>query len=412
MVELRPLYTGYKPKASIKERPEDFVVNEITPSGFVLSPGARYSGKDLGIEGYESGSYSIFVMQKRGWNTIQALGAIAKALGRSNKTAGFAGTKDRRSLSVQLCSIKGVKPEELLGLRIADISINGAWRSESGIKLGELKGNAFEIVARCSGTAEVDSINKANDFLGGLFPNYYGLQRFGARGNNIDIGLAMLKGDFEAAVTRFLTDNANENDADAKEARARFAAEMDFKSALGYFPKHLKYERRILAYLAEYGPNYRGALRSLPRQLLMMFVHSVESDIFNKVVERMVEEGHTAPVHGDLSCRADSYGFPDYSSVSADSASDARFVLANIVGYDTKILSQQEKDILEEYGIGTDDFKLKQMPELRAKGSYRAAFAPYKNFNADCEGSKLILGFSLPAGSYATVLLSEFIDFA
>lgn len=83
---------------------------------------------------------------------------------------------------------------------------------------------------------------------------------------------------------------------------------------------------------------------------------------------------------------------------------------SNIIGYETEYISEYEKAALEEYGLTKESFKCKSMPELRAKGSFRAAFAPYNGLGYKVDGEFVRLAFSLPAGSYATVLLSELIQ--
>jgi tRNA pseudouridine13 synthase len=397
-----------KPKLRIKEQPEDFIVKEITSSFKTLELNSSYSSEELSLS--PGTGFTVFSLQKRNWNTLQALAAISKALGKGRKSTGFAGTKDRRAISVQLCSIMGIEPERLLGLSIPDIKINFAYESGKPIKLGDLKGNNFEITAKGDISGALNAINLTNSELNGIFPNYYGLQRFGSRGNNVEVGLALLKADFEEAVIKFLTSQEVEKNEDAREARNRLASEMDFSKAMQYFPKHLKYERLVLSYLSEYGPNYRGAIRKLPRQLLMMLIHSVESEIFNKTVEAFVESGHLTSNAGDLCCGSDQYGFPDYSKIFKCGVGEHGFILANLIGYETKDISEAEKQALDEYGLTRESFKLKQIPELRAKGSYRVVFAPYKNFFVSEGENAIKLNFSLPSGSYATVLLSEFLQ--
>ena len=67
--------------------------------------------------------------------------------------------------------------------------------------------------------------------------------------------------------------------------------EQDFKEALKYFPEYLKYERMLLEYLARFPDNYANAIRKLPRSISLMFIHSVESYIFNKELEERINEG-------------------------------------------------------------------------------------------------------------------------
>lgn len=392
----------------IKADAEDFKVEEITQNGIVLEIGKTYSHEDLGLA-EEEGNFSVFVMQKKNWNTIQALKAIAKRFRRGVKSTGFAGTKDRTSVSTQLCSIFGVKPEQLLDMHIKDISINGAWNSASKIEMGKLLGNRFLIrIKEPSGYNSIDSILEE---LGGIFPNYFGEQRFGYRKNNRDIGIDILNGNFKGAAMKFLTDTHYETNEEANEARTRLYEERDFKAALNYFPQYLKYERTMIEYLSRFPTNYANAIRKLPRSLSLMFVHSVEAHIFNTELENMIKEGRTKPEKGSMTCGKDNYGFPDMSSIGKEENSK-EFIVGNIIGYDTKELTDLEKLILEELNLTLDSFKAKGINELNSKGTYRVMFAPLKDISSNYkeEDNVYELGFSLPTGSYATVFMNEMIE--
>ena len=154
---------------------------------------------------------------------------------------------------------------------------------------GAYKGKQVYRGREGSGGSE-GSISSTVSELGGIFPNYYGEQRFGYRKTNFNIGLSMLKGDFKAAALNFLTSTQNETMDDAREARKRLSDELDFGAALDYFPKYLKYERSMLEYLSKYPTNYANAIRKLPRSLSLMFIHSVEAQIFNWELDERIKE--------------------------------------------------------------------------------------------------------------------------
>ncbi len=398
--------------AVFKGTPDDFVVEEITKSGHILEVGRRYDADAAGDAQSDEGRFAVFVLQKRDWNTAQALISIANACGRGRKSVGFAGTKDRASVSTQLCSIFGADPDAVSRVQIKDLAVNGAWRGKEGVRLGDLKGNRFTITAR--GAADVRAIEVINNELGGIFPNYFGEQRFGFRNNNVEIGIAIMKGDFRSAAMSFLTNSENETKAEAVEARKRLGEEQDFTKALEYFPRYLKYERTILGHLAQHGTDFAGAIRKLPRQLSLMFVHSVESDMFNRAIEARVRNGAVAPDAGDTVCSTDGNGWPDITNAHAAAASEkGAFLLGNIIGYNTQDVDAYEKEVLESIGIEPGMFRLKGMPELSCKGTKRMLFAPYLDFKADGAGTgsgDTVLSFSLPSGSYATVLLDEFFE--
>jgi tRNA pseudouridine13 synthase len=402
------LSKGGRACGTIKSKAEDFVVQEITSNGYTLEKDRKYQPEDIGLVDQE-GKFSIFILQKTNWNTTQALKAIGKRLRRGIKSAGFAGTKDRTAVSTQLCSMFGVWPAQLQSLHIKDILINGAWEGKEKIRMGGLLGNNFRITIR--EPRDYENIPELLSELNGIFPNYFGEQRFGNRGTNFAIGMEILKGNFKEAVMKFLTDTQNETKEEAKEARERLMLEQDFNEALEYFPSYLKYERAMIGYLAKYPTNFANAIRSIPRSISLMFIHSVEAQIFNQELEERIRDNEINADDMDLVCYENSYGFPDLSTVGRCSKKERAFLVGNIIGYDTEELTEFERGMLEELEITPDSFKVKGLDELHSKGTYRALFAPYKDIHSDFNEPENSYGldFSLPAGSYATVLLDELI---
>lgn len=385
---------------TLKSIPEDFVVKEITGKGMMLEPGRTYNSKDLNEDEVPEGKFTTIVLQKRNWNTIQALTSIANLAGRGRKSIAYAGTKDRTSISLQLASIFGATPEQLMKIRLKDISINGAWKS-NGVEMGTNIGNGFEITIRDISSTKIEPIIEE---LNGRFPNYFDKQRFGSRLNNAVIGTCIMRNDFKGAALHYLTDAQNETNAEAKEARAKLAVDLDFKAALSYFPRHLKGERSVISYMAMYA-NYANALRKIPRGITTMFIHAVEGLIFNIALEKRIKQ---MDFSSQLSCSANFYGFPDIDSVNMTSG---EFKAMPLIGYETKEeqISEYEKEAMDMLTIGAQDFKIKGMPELSMKGSFRTMLAPIKEMrhSFDDKERDARIGFAIPSGSYATILLNE-----
>ena len=395
-------------RGTIKEAPEDFKVEEITSAGVALEIGRKYKPGEIGFSEARDGGFSMIVLQKRNWNTTQALKAIANSVGRGPRSVGFAGTKDRVAESVQLATIFGAEPASLIGINIKDIAINGAWKCDRKISMGELAGNRFAIRVRGGGADELKELEPS---LGGSFPNYFGKQRFGTRGNNHMIGLDMLKGDFESAVMRFLSEPGGETNADARAARERLGKSYDFTDALSYFPKHLKYERSLINYLAAHDSDWLGAIRSLPRPLSLMFVHSVENAIFNAEVADRMASGYVKPRQDDRVCMPDAARFFDLKNVYSGQERPDGIVMLNILGHMTERITEFEKESMDGLGIEPADFKVRGISELSCKGSMRVMMSPYREFSAVDEDGAAVVRFSLPAGSYATVMLSQIVDY-
>ncbi len=383
----------------IKSEPEDFVVKEITRKGHILNTDQTYTAEQLGEAEDLSGKFTTFILQKRDWDTVNALIKISKITGHGKKSISYAGTKDRMSVSTQLAAIYGIDPDRVMNVNLKDITINGAWKS-NGVELGSNIGNSFSVkIRKCKSTK---SLEDTMSQLDGKAPNYFDRQRFGMRLNNFSVGMQIIKGDYKAAAMDLLTNTKFETNEEAVAARKKLADNQDFKEALQYFPKHLRNERTVIEYLSRYEDNYANALRKLPRGVLMMFIHSVQSFIFNaSLEERIKEEDFDSPV----SCAKNFYGFPDIENTS----SKGDFVLGNIIGYETKpeYLCEYEKEIMDRMDLKMEEFKIKSMPELSMRGSLRTLIMPVKDMSYSSKGKDVSISFSIPSGSYATILLNE-----
>lgn len=377
----------------IKSRPEDFMVEEITEAGTVLEIDKQISMED------EAGDFTHFVLQKTDWSTSSAIHEIAKRLGAGQKRFSFAGTKDKTAVSTQLVSAFDIPRENLLDLRIKDIKINSAWTAGDKVRLGQLLGNRFAVKVDGAENSE-KTVEQISSELDGRFPNYFGEQRFGStRRNTHTIGLKMLKGKFDEAVQIFLCDTGGEQNPKAQEARKALEKTDDYKQALQDFPKYLRLERKLIACLKENPDDYKGALKSLPRQTLLMFIHAFQSQLFNQILSKRIKEGPLEPEEGEYYCN-ETMGFPDIRKFEASG-----WVVGKLIGYESPV-NERERILLDEAGIEKDDFRMGSMPEVASKGTYRTLLAPIKDFNFHTDTFR----FVLPAGSYATVLMREFIN--
>src|SRR5215217_1820436 len=97
--------------ASIKQRPEDFFVQELPlyePSG--------------------QGEHVYAEIQKVGLTTFEAVNRIARALNVSTRDIGYAGMKDAQAVTIQTLSILGVTPEAVMALKIDGLQVRWAIR--------------------------------------------------------------------------------------------------------------------------------------------------------------------------------------------------------------------------------------------------------------------------------------------
>jgi len=381
---------------TIKSAPEDFMVEEISPNGEVYELGRQVQRPS------ESGPYTHFIIQKNNWSTNSAISEIAKRLRTNERNFNFAGSKDKLAITTQIASVRGDFRDALSTLRIKDISIMGAWLAGDRVQLGDLLGNRFTIRVQGATEGADYRVSAISEELGGRFPNYFGEQRFGSsRKNTHLIGEKLLQDDIDGALMLFLCSSEGETHEEAKLARKELEESGDYARALNSFPKHLRLERSMLAHLARKPDDKLGSFRSLPRNILLMFIHAYQSDLFNRLLsERLAEDGGSLELEeGEYFC-GETLGFPDLNKTEGEG-----WIAAKLIGYNTP-LNPREKELFDSQNIQKDAFRMKSIPEIASKGTYRTLLAPLKDFSY----KDSLFRFSLPSGSYATVAMREFID--
>lgn len=387
---------------AMRRSPEDFIVEEIMKDGTLLEINKK-------IQRDGEGDFTHFILQKRNWDTIQALKEIGRKLRCGIRRFSYAGMKDRNAVTTQLAAAFRVDRNALLSLKIKDIKINGAWGAKEKVRMGDLLGNRFAV--NVTGVSE-DAEERARSIyreLGGLAPNYFGEQRFGSiRKNTHLVGKAIVSGNFKEAVWNYLTYIDENEREEGKEARRKLAEEGDFRKALAYFPKYLRYERTLLSHLVSNPNDYVNALRKLPRGLSLMFVHAYQSYLFNKTLSRRISSGIIFK-EDDIVCGKDEFDFPKLDELRKGKEEEC-LPVGRVIGYETKELAEEERAVLEEEGISEKSFLIKSIPELSSKGTYRPLFISIRNLTFSQQGDALSFRFLLPSGSYATSVLREFVD--
>ena len=170
-------YPASGASALLKSHNEDFIVTELPlqlPSG---------AGEHIWVEVEKNGSNTVFVAQQ-----------LAAAAGVNEWDVGYAGLKDRYAITRQWFSLyvpKGETPDLTL-LQHPEFKVLSQSRHVKKLRPGDLQGNRFRIVLReVSGEREAIEANLKAVAAQGV-PNYFGAQRFGFDGGNVEQGRAML----------------------------------------------------------------------------------------------------------------------------------------------------------------------------------------------------------------------------
>jgi tRNA pseudouridine13 synthase len=166
-------------RGRLRSAPEDFFVEEI-----------------LGYEADGAGEHAFLLVEKRGTNTEWAARELAKFAGIQPMNVGYAGMKDRHAVTRQVFTLHlpGKADPDWSAFPGDEVKIISSARHSRKIKRGALRGNRFVIVLReVEGDREAAEARLAAMAARGV-PNYFGEQRFGLGGNNVQQAKAMFGG--------------------------------------------------------------------------------------------------------------------------------------------------------------------------------------------------------------------------
>jgi tRNA pseudouridine13 synthase len=143
-----------------------------------------------------AGEHTFVWIEKRGLTTAEAVRRVARPAGVADREVGYAGQKDRHATTRQFLSVPGWAPEQALALVEDGLRILRAERHGNKLRLGHLRGNVFEVVLEQVADGEGEAIEQRLRLLGAQgVPNRFGEQRFGAAGDNVPVALAVLRGE-------------------------------------------------------------------------------------------------------------------------------------------------------------------------------------------------------------------------
>lgn len=307
------------------------------------------------IPAYEpsgAGEYVYLWIEKRGLSADWLAHRLAQVLRLDPRQIGMAGLKDRHAVTRQWISIPAEAASRLGQVNIPGLAILRVSRHTNKLRAGHLRGNRFRIRIRQvhpEASARLPRLLERLRQTG--LPNYYGEQRFGKHGDTLRIGYDLLRGKTDPRLE----------------------------------------QRRFLRKLA---------------------LSAVQSLLFNQYLAERLRRGWLHQVvPGDVLHHRHGGGIFLAEHIEAEQRRfDQREVIHTGPIYGRRMFAAQaqaaalEDEILQQAGLSPEMFgrfgKLLQ-------GTRRHNLVYVDDVEAAFESQDVILKFSLPAGSYATVLLRE-----
>lgn len=331
----------------LKTQPADFVVEEI--------PAYEPSG---------TGEHLYLWVEKRDLAMEQCLRSLARSLQVPQSELGYAGMKDRRAVTRQWISVPAHAEQRLDDLTDDRLTVLDRRRHTNKLRTGHLRGNRFSILVRPPAQSPWTPWPTVETFLAAVsqisqigYPNFYGDQRFGQDGETRELGMDLL-------------------------LRKRT-------------PRDIPYSRR--------------------RFLLKLSLSAAQSHLFNLALSARMTDGLIDRVlPGDVLEVCASGGLFVTSDAEAEQQRcDGGEVALTGPIFGTKmkqpqeIAAAREQQILDAVGLSEDAFA--GFRDL-LPGTRRRLLIRPEEFVMTVEPEGVRCNFVLPAGAFATTLLSEFFD--
>ena len=297
-----------------------------------------------------TGEHVYAWIEKRGVATKDAVARLCNALGVDSNGAGWAGLKDKHAVTRQWVSLAGTTPEAVLRAEVDGVRVLEAAFHGNKLRTGHLRGNRFTIRIREFDPSRIDDVRTAlNEIETHGLPNFYGAQRFGRDGDNAARAAAWVRGDARAPKNRF---------------------------------------RRKLE------------------------LSALQSELFNRAVAHRVETSTLGEIsRGDVVKKHDTGGvFVVEDAEEAQARADAWLLSPTGPMFGASMRWPEGEPLERERRLLSDaELTLDQLARWKriAPGSRRLIRVPVPEVGCSVSDRTLRLDFTLPAGSYATILTRE-----
>ena len=315
------------------------------------------------------GNYLRFTLYKENIDTISACSDMLFKLKMHKKTTiDINGTKDKRAITTQKCTVYRKQPKELIAINNFQtwhkqvIKIGDFEYVNQPCQLGHILGNSFQIVLRSVNSTE-ETINQVcNQVKTNGFVNYFGLQRFGSGATRSHmIGLGIFKGNYVETINLFFT---IQNDCDKPEVitAKKLFAEKKYQEALDIIPKYMNAERNILAALVRDPHNFEVAFNSIDKKHRLLYVNAYQSYLWNLSVSERIRRYGLTLIPGDLVVSSKTVKDTDeFITDSINASNDAEDVMENDSFGKRSTLNEDEIHFVTEEDIANNVYSMRDL---------------------------------------------------
>lgn len=390
----------------LRQQPSDFMVEEI---GII-------EDRDISDS---KGDYRLYVLEKRSMETFSLLAYLSKKNRIPVHEFGIAGLKDRHAITKQYMTLPSRYNLDGANGQTKEQNFSISFRGFVSRKLsiGDLKGNIFRITVRDLRKGELDGpAQKAAAISGMGVPNYFDSQRFGSVIGGGFIAKHVMKKDYEKAAKIFLTEYSKFEGRSSKDEKRRILEHWgEFDSMIGGGGISNKlFAGMISEYMKT--KSWLSAYMKIPANLRELYVSAYQSYLWNECIRETLRKTINSKYLYTIPYNIGSLLF--YKRITKEEAGKIPRTFKSLS--DQMTPSDFEKPIIDKVlskeGIKLADFRIKDDTGNFFKSNDRQVIIRPEDFciskpekdELNDKGRKgifkITVSFSLPKGSYATMI--------
>jgi len=376
----------------LKQLPEDFKVEELN---------------ELEISKSEK-PYKAYLLEKKSMETFSLLSYLAKKNNIPISEFGIAGLKDRHAITKQHFTISS--KYDLKTLQEKNFRITFLGYADEKLKLGSLTGNRFEITVRDVKKGELEGVaQKAETIEKTGVPNYFDSQRFGSVINQEFVAKHLIKKDYEKAVKVYLTLYTKFESSKVKEEKKLILQNWRSFSKLRLKNPSLK---RVTE---EYDKtkDWLKAYKRIPPNIREMMISAYQSYLWNecikKVLKLKINNRKIYPVRYSLGVLLFYKNVKEINDVPETFKTISQDM--EITSFEREVITE----ILSKEMVSIKSFDIKETGNFFISHERKTLLKPSQfkmsqpsadelNDKGRKNKFKITLSFTLPKGSYATMI--------
>lgn len=382
----------------LKSRPDDFQVEELTS----VVPGT-------------TGSYALYRLSKKSVGTPDAIQRICRELDVDPRRVRYGGLKDRHAETIQYLTIEE-GPERHFKDPLIQLKYLG--RVEEPYGPQSFSGNRFGITMRDIEPAVLDQTMQAlEEVRHGVIGNYFDDQRFGSVGDDQQfVARALIDGDDEKALKLAISTWYEHDRSPEKKAKALLRQHWgQWQKIRNKMPKG--FMSHVVSHLANQPDDYRGAFGLIPFFLRNMYLSAYQSSLWNRVLSAWMMT--SIPPENLVVVKQQRQSIPMPGPLTKDRITELMEMSIPLpssraeVAADHPIKPSMDA-VLAEEGLEMSQIRLKHYREPFFSKGERPAFYVPEGLQHELGWDKLNKGhrklrltFTLPRGSYATLLIKR-----